>query len=206
MKAMQSILLLLCTTSKSAQVTHEHCVFSGFIELKNIFDLHKIRIGRGKTFWEWPMTRLKYMCSIYPIPNFMTTSRVIAKTDGSSADCRSKHNTRAAAAVAQRGMDPTSASLASQNWRKCQGSSNFHFSKTWNISKHQLLKCKQLSCFNWHFLFLKQVSVWKCVVANNFLFFSTLNVNWVAASWTLNLSALRKEKSLVCSDEGGYWG
>ena len=120
--------------------------------------------------------------------------------------CRSKHNTRAAAAVAQCWMDPTSASLASQNWRKCQGSSNFHFSKTWNISKHQLLKCKQLSCFNWHFLFLKQVSVWKCVVANNFLFFSTLNVNWVAVSWTLNLSALRKEKSLVCSHEGGYLG
>ena len=120
--------------------------------------------------------------------------------------CKSNHNTRAAVALAQCGMDPTSASLASQNWRKCQGSSNFHFSKTWNISKHQLLKCKQLSCFNWHFLFLKQVSVWKCVVANNFLFFSTLNVNWVAASWTLNLSALRKEKSLVCSHEGGYWG
>ena len=30
--------------------------------------------------------------------------------------------------------------------------SNFHFSKTRNISKHQLLKCKQLSCFKLTFL------------------------------------------------------
>ena len=145
------------------------------------------------------------MCSIYPFPNFMTTYRVIAKTDGSSADLitileqqQQQHSvgwTQPLPLLLRR-IGGNVKDLPIFTFQKLETSLNINY---WNVNNFHVLI--DIFCFS-----NKQVSVWKCVVANNFLFFSTLNVNWVAASWTLNLSALRKEKSLVCSDEGGYWG